>query len=335
MPNKKYPSLSFVTLAVAFAVTAMPAYAGFEWVAPNDTAPRQLPPEVTYIPSPPPSMATSSVATNGPEIISPVVITGTGNTNAPSVDMAPATHVLPIPRSLPKPTEPAVKTDLATTTISIAPDAPADNVRGFASQIPLALAIRQIVPAGYDFSLDQDVDMNTLVSYKGGKPWRDTLRDALTPVGLTAHEQGLSVTVSRATEPVKMTPVADMALPAIAPAKNVTRDPYVVISSNNDQSMSASPATMQDNWTAQRGDTLHKVLKDWCARAGVELQWKAEYDYPVEGSAHFSSSFEDAVRNLLMGFDGARPQPIGELHTNTNAGQMVLVVQTRGNNYSN
>jgi hypothetical protein len=90
-----------------------------------------------------------------------------------------------------------------------------------------------------------------------------------------------------------------------------------------------------EGWTAERGDTLRKVLIDWCRHAGVELQWLAEYDYPIEASAHFNGGFEDAVRNLLAGFDSARPQPIGELHTNPNAGQKVLVVQARGNSYSN
>ena len=84
-----------------------------------------------------------------------------------------------------------------------------------------------------------------------------------------------------------------------------------------------------------RGDTLHKVLSDWCQHSNVELQWQAEYDYPVEASAHFEGKFEDAVRGLLAGFDGARPQPVAELHANRGAGQRVLVVQARGNSYSN
>jgi hypothetical protein len=94
-------------------------------------------------------------------------------------------------------------------------------------------------------------------------------------------------------------------------------------------------ASTTDEWRAERGETLRKVLTDWCARANVELQWMTEYDYPIEGSSHFSSGFEDAVRGLLAGFDSARPQPIGELHDSATAGQKVLVVQGRGNNYTN
>jgi len=88
------------------------------------------------------------------------------------------------------------------------------------------------------------------------------------------------------------------------------------------------------DWVAGRGETLRQVLEKWSSRAGFELKWIAEYDYPVEASVRFNGSFESAVRNLLSGFDGARPQPVGSLHNNSGAGQRVLVIQTRGNSYS-
>jgi hypothetical protein len=94
-------------------------------------------------------------------------------------------------------------------------------------------------------------------------------------------------------------------------------------------------APFADGWSAGRGETLRKVLTGWCSRAGVELKWLAEYDYPIEATARFNGGFEDAVRSLLAGFDGARPQPFGELHANARAGQKVLVIQTRGNSYTN
>ena len=87
-------------------------------------------------------------------------------------------------------------------------------------------------------------------------------------------------------------------------------------------------------WEAQNGVTLHRVLEDWCRRAHVDLDWLAEYDYPLQASVRFNGTFEEAVRDLLIGFEGAHPQPVAELHSNTHAGQMVLVVQARGNTNS-
>ena len=97
--------------------------------------------------------------------------------------------------------------------------------------------------------------------------------------------------------------------------------------------MTANP-TAGGQWAAERGESLQKVLESWCRRSNVEFDWLAEYDYPLAASVSFSGTFEQAVRNLLAGFENAHPQPIAELHTNPSLGQMVLVVQTRGNTNS-
>ena len=83
-----------------------------------------------------------------------------------------------------------------------------DVVRGFANQVPLSVALRQILPPGYGFSMDPDVDMGTLVSFHGGKPWRETLADALAPSGLVLHEQGQMVAIAHAGSDAPIMPVA-------------------------------------------------------------------------------------------------------------------------------
>ena len=313
-------------LAIGVVVSAMPAYAGFEWV-PSDAG-IAYPPAVSggYAAAP----QSPSVATNMPEVISPVVISG-----APKP--APL-EVVPVGRD---------RVDLATATIGSSPaSAGGDVVRGFASQIPLVLALRQVLPAGYGFSLDQDVDMDVLVSYKGGKPWRETLGGMLDSVGLVSHEQGTSVAIGHVSVGVVTAPPRVVVKPmAEAPALVVSSVPVAVVPAfNNRSSFSVVPAMPSDvpvvdggsgGWTVQRGDTLRKALTEWCQRSGVELQWLAEYDYPIEASAHFSGGFEDALRGLLAGFESARPQPVAELHANSSAGQSVLVVQARGNTNSN
>lgn len=95
-----------------------------------------------------------------------------------------------------------------------------------------------------------------------------------------------------------------------------------------------SSSSIVDTWTASRGDTLHKVLEDWSHRAGAEFEWAAEYDYPLQASISYTGTFEEAVRNLLSGFEDAHPQPVAQLHANPGAGQMVLVIRSRGNSYT-
>ena len=321
-------------LALGVVVSAMPAYAGFEWVPSGAGATN--PPTVSgaYVSAPSVVSMTPSVATSMPEVVSPVVVSGVSRPS--SIGAVPVAG--------------RDRVDLATATIGVGAPITDDVVQGFAAQIPLVLALRQVLPAGYGFSLDQGVDMDALVSYKGGKSWRETLGAMLGSVGLVSHEQGMSVAISNASSvglsagsahsavaaksasdalPVVLQPtMSDVNVPVVdARGSLVVPSPLGVAPPGVDGGDSG--------WAVMRGDTVRKALTEWCLRAGVELQWLAEYDYPVEASAHFSGGFEDALRGLLAGFESAHPQPIAELHSNPGAGQGVLVVQTRGNTYSN
>ena len=57
------------------------------------------------------------------------------------------------------------------------------NAVGFANDVPLALALRQVVPASYAFSFDRGVNPGALVSWNGGKPWNEVLSEMVLPVG--------------------------------------------------------------------------------------------------------------------------------------------------------
>lgn len=314
--------------AVTLSLTTTCAQAGFEWVAPSSPAATAPAPAPVYASPQQPLIIEGAppVATAAPEVISPVIISGTPS--AP-VDAAPQNNqnndesqtsvVSSSPAAVPPPS-----TDLATATISMPASSASGVVQGFAAQIPLALALRQILPSGYNFSIDQGVDMDTLVSYKGGLPWQDTLSAMLTPLGLAFHQQGDDVTITHMVAAAAApAPAAPAVVPLSAPA------PQVVSAATDALPMVNVGAP--EGWSAERGDTLRKVLANWCARDGVQLQWLAEYDYPLEASADFSGSFENAVRQLLAGFATAQPQPVAALHTNAGAGQKVLVVQARGN----
>jgi hypothetical protein len=218
-----------------------------------------------------------------------------------------------------------------------------DVVHGFANQVPLSVALREILPPGYGFSLDADVDVGTLVSFHGGKPWRETLKGALDPVGLGMHEQGQMIVVEHGPSAQQRTRSVSVApSPSSGPAghapmmgsppQNLETIPEMV--SAPPVPPSGSAGGVLETWNAERGDTLHKILGKWAHRANAEFDWMAEYDYPLQASVSFTGTFEEAVRNLLTGFETAHPQPIAELHANPNLGQMVLLVTTRGNNYS-
>lgn len=219
-----------------------------------------------------------------------------------------------------------------------------DIVHGFANHVPLAVALRQILPTGYGFSIDQNVDLGVLVSFHGGKPWRETLDEAVAPAELIVHEQGQMVEVGYPAdkEPAKITSAPDTgSIVTLSSSAKTASQPHLMDTSAGMTSPSAMdetalalslPVTPVDaSWDAEPGDSLHKVLENWARRNNVEFEWMAEYDYPIQASVHLKGRFEDAVRELLTGFESAQPQPIAELHSNSKAGQMVLVVTTRGN----
>jgi hypothetical protein len=78
------------------------------------------------------------------------------------------------------------------------PPTPEPAVMGFGDQIPLSFAVRQIVPARFQVAFGKEVDRNGRVDWKGGKPWRSALAEAIKPIGPTIDVHGLTVTIVEA-----------------------------------------------------------------------------------------------------------------------------------------
>ena len=60
------------------------------------------------------------------------------------------------------------------------------------------MALREIVPASYQFAYGQNLGLGRLVDWKGGKPWHDVLNDVLTPLNLTAKESNNVIVIDKA-----------------------------------------------------------------------------------------------------------------------------------------
>ncbi|MGE3623392.1 MAG: TcpQ domain-containing protein [Bdellovibrionales bacterium] len=358
-----------IFIAAGISLFALPAHAGFQWVSPAEPAPPPVntmpnvpsysspgPVEVPGSLAPAPSMpVTKSPASSGmsvtplagedPAIISPIVIEGQPFSSGNASNALPVVPGTGTPSSIGMPA---------------APSSPDSIVEGFANNVPLAVALRQVLPPGYGFSIDQDVDLGTLVSFQGGRPWRETLRTMIEPVGLAVREQNQMIAISRlggvtmaSSTPMDGTPALQPAAAVLAPT-SIT--PSVSVPENpgprplwtqpasklpkpapplppvTSSRMSAS--SVVDTWTGARGETLHHVLENWSRRSGAEFEWLAEYDYPLQASIAYTGTFEEAVRSLLSGFEEAHPQPVARLHANPAIGQMVLVIETRGNSYA-
>lgn len=85
-------------------------------------------------------------------------------------------------------------------------------------------------------------------------------------------------------------------------------------------------------WAAPKDSSLREVLSSWTRKAGVELFWASEYDYPISAAINIEGNFEEAVQTLLKGLEESEPRPQGRLHPNLPNGPAVLVIETRGIN---
>jgi hypothetical protein len=69
---------------------------------------------------------------------------------------------------------------------------------GFGRDLPLALALSQVVPPEYSYSFARNVNVGTTVTWQGGKPWNQVLDDMLAQSGMAADIQDGQVTIRNA-----------------------------------------------------------------------------------------------------------------------------------------
>lgn len=70
-------------------------------------------------------------------------------------------------------------------------------VKGFGRGVPLAFAIRQIVPARIVVRYGRGVDEDSLVDWSGNAPWNRVLAAAVRPLRLRVLTSASSVLISR------------------------------------------------------------------------------------------------------------------------------------------
>ena len=69
---------------------------------------------------------------------------------------------------------------------------------GFGRDLPLALALSQVVPPEYSYAFARNVNVGTTVSWQGGKPWNEVLDEMLAQNGMKAEIEGGQVTIHNA-----------------------------------------------------------------------------------------------------------------------------------------
>ncbi len=150
-------------------------------------------------------------------------------------------------------------------------DGPVD---GFGTDLPLSVVAQQIVPPSISVAFGPGVNQQQVVTWRGGPSWQGTLRDAISPLGLTAAFDENRVTVE-------------------APAP-----PQV------------PPWLRPDHWAAEPGQDLAQVVRLWSARVGVTPVIHGIYRYPIESRLAFDTDYQDAISRLVESFSTAEPRPL-------------------------
>lgn len=167
-------------------------------------------------PTPAATPAPASVEA-APAMLTPV----TAPTPAPAASLATAEPLIPpLGVAAPAPTPSGNAVSLVTgenvatqATAPIATTSTDKVVDGFGKQVPLVIAMRQILPSDYGFAHRDGVDLGQLIDWQGGRPWPQVLSEALAPVGVRIVISGDTVLLEKGV----------VAAAAVAPAQEAPR----------------------------------------------------------------------------------------------------------------
>lgn len=206
------------------------AHAGFDWtpppaapaaqhaapvpVAQDATQSGPLTPEPDALPVPVGNVESEPVAQKAAPAPAPFVAPEEAPAEPLSVSNTPEPAPAPVAESLPTPVipapTPAVKPTPAPPAAIAAPTA--ELVEGFGKDIPLVIALRDIVPAKYAYAFSPREVAGTKISWRGGKVWQDVLKDALAPHGLDVSVSDTQVVIfAKPDSTAPATPVAPIA----------------------------------------------------------------------------------------------------------------------------
>lgn len=199
--------------------------------------------------------------------------------------------------------------------IQVGAPLPGPAIQGWADNIPLSLALEQVVPKGWTVETG-GVDTSRLVSWKGGRSWHAIVGDLAYGYRFDARidwvDQRVSLgNVNTAAPSVAGSPapvrkggedaVAAVALPPVRPADFQPAVRPI-----------APPAPVVQTWTLDPSKTLRENVEAWTKKAGwSNVVWEGA-DYPVVSTAVFTGNFdspEGPLAELISAYDNSE-QPL-------------------------
>lgn len=175
---------------------------------------------------------------------------------------------------------------------------------GFGRDLTLRDSLLMIMPTGWSYRSEPDVDLATTVSWQGGDSWLTVLEQ----VGRKSQTQFL---VDWNQKRVFLRPLSVGLEDGWAPPANVDTDktaapPAVAVIDEpmpDDEAAAGSTplfTKVQSKPRVLEPGSLKSQLSEWAAGEGWQLVWQAPFDFTVGVRAEFrSADLLDAVRTLV------------------------------------
>jgi hypothetical protein len=239
------------------------------------------------------------------------------------------------------------------------------DVVGFGTDIPLALALQQVAPAGYAFSFGESINPGAKVSWSGGDNWVTVMRKMIEPLGLQADIHGRVIfvgherqsaaepaTLPASEEPSEAYAAPELIAPAAGDAQDEPEDNIRRVSVNDPgsteqaqpkktikvlserQPVATTPAPEAGDkhvvWEARKGDSLKETLESWSKTGGFDVTWSAMHDYTLESDVLVAGEISTALKSLIN--DGMSKEEAPEIIFKRNgetADKATLIVKER------
>lgn len=320
----------FTAALLCGSVLSVPAQAGFEWNPPKASEPQRKIIVDNYVNKTLEVLGKQDNEVAVEEIVEPEIITESENTPTEAVSEKSEKKALVISEEKPSlKNEKTAEEVIAEHVIEEEPTpTKAEDVyavaHGFGKDVPLALALRQIVPADFGYAVQDNANLGLRVDWNGAKPWNEVLNMAIEGYDLEAviiEKTVLIKKVGTKVQPPKAK-IPSMVIDdkPLAESANEEKSEMVYEDIKITQNASLNPTklttkmnpTTVSQWQASKGDDLYPVLVQWCNASGVKLFWNVKDRFELPENIHVEGDFEMAIQRLLMAFKGHKQRPVGQ-----------------------
>ena len=179
----------------------------------------------------------------------------------------------------------------------------ASRLEGFAKEVPLLVALKQIVPKGWKARKKQGVDVNQVVSWQGGDSWLNVL-DRMA----TAHHIKMEINWG-SQEIVLLESTAPALVGSSGNALSILSEDSTPAQASNRLTTDDEPQPQHrgQTWTVIPGKTLRQNIELWAATAGWSVKWEAA-NYNMVAGGNFTGEFDAVngpVAQLISKYDDA------------------------------